>query len=109
MSFNFIHFFIFWKFLVPPGGTAGPLATPLSVCRCKVLKKVNSCSMMPYEQSVALKVEKKKNKAAEIVHHVPGAHFQRLVTGLFRFIYNAGPNISQIIRKNQTLAHPSTC
>ena len=31
MSFNFINFFIFWKFLVPPGGTAGPLATPLHV------------------------------------------------------------------------------
>ena len=31
MSFKFIHFFIFWKFLVPPGGTAGPLATPLAL------------------------------------------------------------------------------
>ena len=29
MSFNFLHFLIFWEFLVPPGGTAGPLATPL--------------------------------------------------------------------------------
>ena len=26
-----------------------------------------------------------------------------------KFIYNAGPNISRVIKKKQTLAHPSTC
>ena len=47
MSFNFIHFFIFWKFLVPLGGTAGPLATPL-VAKLLFLKFYWGVALMHY-------------------------------------------------------------